>query len=647
MIVLNRFFTLIFITLLSTFGFGQDYGKYDSIYTPIKGVSGEAQFDYYTDIDHLIVKNGAFKFVSDNSDTTWRTVNEDQSWEGHYTENKKQGEWTYKTSKHELDIISIEDDHLEYDLRTIRTELKANYKQGIPDGLWVSNSEIINKNEAPSFFEKVEITFKKGKAEGPYSYQFLEANKSVGEISGTFKNGLFDDIWQFKYFKDANQIREKRYYTNGILTALIRSKNMGQQDSIAFRLSPQTQAVLNSNEKSHFINRPFSIEFNDGYPRTSVYMQSQLEGNAKLRKTHNQLLRFDKTWLNKQKFAFGANRGRYLLTKDEEIYITQWFRIEQDFQFLVEKIKEHEIRDFGESKDSIALFTIAWVEQQENLFNDLGLLSQIFLSKEIEFYYRDDLLKQRTIDVLRKDSIVFGKDYNIIEYEISEENQKNVFTYLLENYKQRILIGKAINEALNASHTSSSIEDELERLPKRIAAERARLDSTFTPNTKDKAVNALLTHINDDFLEGSIKRNYEEFQNTEDLEQKKMLRDTILVELNSVSQLYTAAYAGAERSVYVDSLYTEYVFDAFTFSDNVPSRVKKRLFDQVQKIQNELIEKATKSETPSECLEYVQKIAEVQVVLIYLRDKQTKSLEKSLNRANSLDEKLKLLNEVL
>ena len=38
--------------------------------------------------------------------------------------------------QYELEINSIEDNHLEYDLRTIKTEVQANYKHGVPDGIW-------------------------------------------------------------------------------------------------------------------------------------------------------------------------------------------------------------------------------------------------------------------------------------------------------------------------------------------------------------------------------------------------------------------------------------------------------------------------------------------------------------------------------
>ena len=277
----------------------------------------------------------------------------------------------------------------------------------------------------------------------------------------------------------------------------------------------------------------------------------------------------------------------------------------------------------------------------------MGTLSQVFLSKEIEYYYRDNLILKQAFHLLETDSIHIDNKVKAIHYETSEEDKKNVFTYLLSNYQERIKVGKLLDAELSKNETSSSLEDELERLPKRIAAERAKLDSIYNPDKRDKNVDLLLTHINDNFLEGTIETNYEQFKTTKDLDEKKQLRDSILIDLNGINQIYSLATSISERYTYVDSLYTEYVFDAFTFSDNVPSRIKKKLFDQVQKVQTDLINRAIETDTPQECLKVIQEISNIQVILIYLRDKQTKPLEKSLNRANTLDEKLNLMHEVL
>ena len=146
-----------------------------------------------------------------------------------------------------------------------------------------------------------------------------------------------------------------------------------------------------------------------------------------------------------------------MVSENEEIYITQWFRIEQDFQFLVEEIKEHEIRDFGESSDSIAKFTIAWIENQEKLFDLLGTLSQVFLSKEIEYYYRDNLILKQAFHLLETDSIHIDNKVKAIRYETSEEDKKNVFTYLLSNYQERIKVGKLLDAELSKNETSSPL----------------------------------------------------------------------------------------------------------------------------------------------------------------------------------------------
>jgi hypothetical protein len=636
----------LFLFAFSGIALAQHDPVYDSAYS-INNLHGHATFEYYYDIDHLKVKNGSFEFKTKNADTAWTTINQEQAWKGHYAENKKDGEWTYTVVKHELDITDIKDDHLEYSLRTIRTEIFAHYKKGVPSGEWTFNSTLTEKDRPPRFYERIKLTFKKGLAQGEYQHELLEKSGNIAKVNGLFNKGLFEGRWELSY-TDENYVKtnETRIYVNGILTDLIKIKGE-QTDSIHFKLSPATQTVLQENSKGHLINKPYSIVYNDGFPTASIYIQSQEDGNKLLKRAHSKLGRFDQALLKKQKFFFGANRGKYPLSEEDEKYITQWYRAEQDFQFVVDDVKAHEIRDFGKSEDSIALYAIAWVEHQEALFERFNALGKIFLSKEIEYYYREDLLLKRALELLSKDVLRIKKKEFVIEYPVDPEYHQNVFAYLWANYQQRINTGKAIDQALYDVSSSSSVNDEFERLPAIIKEEKAKLDSIKQPKRFSKNSERLLLHIDQDFVEGTIKRNYERFIELKNKTEKKQLRDSILLDLNDVSHIYTTSIKISEQADYIDSLYTEYVFDAFTFSDNVPARIKKRLYDQVQKIQNELLAQAVETKTPKECLEVLTEMKNVQDILIFLRDKPTRALEKELSRANTLEQKLEILYEVL
>src|SRR5690606_42005167 len=101
-----------------------------------------------------------------------------------------------------------------------------------------------------------------------------------------------------------------------------------------------------------------------------------------------------------------------------------------------------------------------------------------------------------------------------------------------------------------------------------------------------------------------------------------------------------------ERAKELDSLYTDYVFDPFTYSDNVPTRLKKRLYNIVtEEMNTQLIEKAQTDYTqPGEVLKRLNKIYALQDRLFFLVDKNTIKLERKLRRAKSLNERLNLLN---
>jgi len=193
--------------------------------------------------------------------------------------------------------------------------------------------------------------------------------------------------------------------------------------------------------------------------------------------------------------------------------------------------------------------------------------------------------------------------------------------------------------------TSASLEDELAALPEQIAAEKQIVDSLYSVDFIE-STDDLLTQISSKFFKQNIEEAEEIFSSMEDSEAKKDLGDSILIDLNTLKRIHGEALRIESRAEYVDSLYTEFMFDAFTFSD-IQARVKKRLYDQVIDIQDELTKQAVRADNPKEALDLLEEVYKAQGALIFLRERKTRPLERSLARAKELSEKLALLHEAL
>ena len=98
----------------------------------------------------------------------------------------------------------------------------------------------------------------------------------------------------------------------------------------------------------------------------------------------------------------------------------------------------------------------------------------------------------------------------------------------------------------------------------------------------------------------------------------------------------------------IDELYTEYVFDPFTFTERVPSRLKRRLYELVAvQMFNQMVDRATASNDPFNCEKVLNQLYEVQGSMYVLKDRNTKKLEGRLKRHDDLDERLNILSEEL
>ncbi len=629
------FLTLSLLFLLATQLPGQEY---DSAYTTKSGVKGHATFDYYYDLDHLLVKNGDFKFKSDVKDSFPTSVFEELMIDGEYSENKKIKNWSYELTRREVEILEIEDDRLVYELNTYRTKILGAYEKGVPSGEWTIKTNWINDKSEQKEVQSTTIQLRRGFANGSLSHSSTNKEGVISQVEGQFENGFFIGDWTFTTTSDNQSHTELRHYNKGVL-----EYTLTNGDTLTYPLSPLTTGILDGTARGEQVKSPISIEFNEGYPSASIYLKFQRPGNKLLAGIQNQLLQFDADVLQKQGVIFGAARSIFPLTTEEEELISEWNEAETLFQNEVTRVKEHEIKDFGSSQDSIAVISLDWIEQQEDLIETLSPLSQIFLSGEAEYYYRDGLLLENAISLLDSDTLTYNRQQYIVDYPTPAESKSSLLSYLVENYSARINIAQRIDQFLSELQTSASLEDELAALPLLIDKEKKLIDSLYSQEHSE-ATDEFLTQVSSKFFKGQITDAEERFEAMEDSEEKKSLGDSILINLNTLNRIHQEALRIETRSDFVDSLYTEFVFDAFTFSD-IEARVKKRLYEQVIDIQDELIKDAIRADNPKVTLDFLEEVYRAQGALIFLRDRKTRPLERSLARAKGLPEKLELLHE--
>jgi len=111
------------VNLIFSNVFSQNY-SYDSIYQPIPGITGKAQFTYKLANEEKKIKDGEFTFLRENKDSLAETNATYNFWEGKYEDNLKVDEWKYEVKNHIVKINEISDVALDYDILTEDDTLK-------------------------------------------------------------------------------------------------------------------------------------------------------------------------------------------------------------------------------------------------------------------------------------------------------------------------------------------------------------------------------------------------------------------------------------------------------------------------------------------------------------------------------------------
>ena len=112
-----------------------------------------------------------------------------------------------------------------------------------------------------------------------------------------------------------------------------------------------------------------------------------------------------------------------------------------------------------------------------------------------------------------------------------------------------------------------------------------------------------MQHLNSYFLEQEFPRLYDSYLTgvKEVQTPGKKAADSLFYLLESLQMIQEISTTLPDRAKTIDSLYTIYTFDPFTFNDKFPRRIKKKLYDLIAiDLYNELLNKISTNTSVSE-----------------------------------------------
>lgn len=623
----------------------QQIRQYDSTYTPAPEMQGTARFEYYEDKEGRKIKHGDFSFVREERSSDNRNAALYTSWKGQYNENQKVGEWTYESRNHLVSINSISEVSLDYSIYTIDEYLEINYKDGFPEGEILLESTLYADKQPEKRLKYFQTEMKNGRMHGEFEYFLADETEDILSVYGQLEDGLMAGEWGFNYHQD--DLRETRQYNQGVLLSITKSNGGGPKE-IKFPLSEGLIAALANEETDvELAGKPLSLHFSDGYPRTSRYIEEQQKGEDALMGILEEIFRYDQDIDLSRQLPLGTNRGFYPLTSDERKIIADWTKIEAKYRTNLRELNNLRIESLNLAQDKETRIILGWIEEQEEINDYIRPWNNILGKEQVEYYNREGLLKDYAWNLLSRDTVTIEDETRIFEYE-PKEKPENFLIYIVENFRDRNIMGDSLVERLSQKLETLETSREISGLNENIAQQKKEMDSIYSFPSNYNLVDYLLRKTRRDFGESIYKEELNRFAEEEDLDEKISIGQDLIVNLEIMKEIHATGINIATRREKIDELYTEYTFDPFTFSDQVPVRKKKRLYNFVQEqVIEKILSRAGENTTdPTEVLKDLQLAQQMQERLVFLEDKNTRRLERRLLRSDSLNESVELLNSL-
>lgn len=644
----QKIFSLLFLIVVLVDGlFAQKTETYDSIYRPTEDLVGNAVFNYYTQGGRKVI-DGDFKFENFESNSEANTRIEQNEWNGKYVEGVKTGKWTYERTLYNLEINGIENDELLYNLNPAVEITTANYMEGLPNGVWTYEYLVDNFTDT---LARWTAEFKGGKLDGKLRIvkKAMDSSDTRIEIEGVAQKGLMDGKWIFTTKTDSTERIETRYYNMGILTRLLVEENGSFVKSVQYPLSPGMQTFVDSRiSEIAFTENPVSLVFNDGYPNRSIQITSQQFANDYLERWIDQIYRFDSDMMSQIGLPFGVVRGIYPVSESEEQRIGEWLTLEADFRELLNQMELKFDENFTYTKDSTLLSIQKWKQHQDSILPYYRSWSSILAKENVQYYYRKGLLVNYAEDVLDADQIIVQGD--TVEYVYSDKT--DLFDDFLEVIyvltERRLKKGKALLEKYQERKSELDLKTRITANRQELEIGINRLDSIFSSSSNANNFQPELEYIKTELYRSKFQSHYNKYRTQDNFtpEREQAIVDTLVHELNLIESMYNKVLNLDLKVKQIDTLYTELTFDPFTYSDNIPTRVKKRFYElTMNKLLSDIRTAILNSSSIDEANRYFAQIERLLKRMEYYVDKDTRKMEKRLRRANTIEERMALLNE--
>lgn len=609
--------------------------NYEGSYTNLVNRTGDLKAEFIMNDEDTVFDGDFFFVIKQDLKDGHRFIKE--TYQGIYEKGLKQGKWEYDQLDLNYSVIDIENEKVKMIYWGKKEVMDAIYEKGVPEGLWSYAFFHVDSSGGQKVEKVGSIHFENGKAKGEFAFRSLTRPRY--EISGTFDSiGRLHDAWEIVYFMDTNHIREQRIYDDGFLKYLIKKDAESGEliDSLVY------EEVINKLETKTVPKAEgnYNLLFDDGFLTESPLIQSQIDGNKLLQNAYETFLWADlgRGSLDGAKHDFNPGTGRFEYDLPES-FINDLNTMRSDLKQIIKRsdsllndprfeIYFHQSEILSKSQ-AILLYE----KQKSNEILELVNSRADSLYRHIDRdVYFADIYKtyMDRIDTLKYDFDGESKTFivnEIIEKDLSPFYKLQDAVAVLNDLSENAMVDiRKEFELMLQKERLTALENDMIFTSKKIKSQFTKMPGSLAYDVHNKCI------------EPWKNTKWQQYTNLDDLKTKESEGRYILGVLEDLEEIKDDLDRIESRELKIDSAYTEYVFDPYTYSENIKKRIKKRLYDDVAIEYYERLKKELTglkhAEDLNDKVEYIKKL---QSRLIELSKENTRSLEKKLRKSSDFE----------
>lgn len=626
----------------------QELFRYDSLYEVKEGLLGKADFQYSKDRSGTPLRQGAFSFVAAQMDTTCATRAKDVVWTGSYKDDLKDGAWEYTELLQEVEVVGFTDTFkVNLLLSTLRERIRGTFDKGVPEGPWTLSSRAFENGRPIGAGSSASLLMSQAKVSGRFEAAGTDVRGHPYRISGEALDGLMVGPWELELTVNGSVVREVRDYVKGFLRTL-RRMDAGTGDTLLvvdFPLSKEVQKVMEGGRTSlRPANVPLSLNFSDGYPRSSTYLSVQRPGGALIDQVLKQVFKNDDGVYRTNGLPLGTNRLIHPLSDTEEQLLASWPELVRDYEESVMRLASLQ-DEFSRFATNDTLEHIhRWVALQQDVLGSIAPWGRSFENKEIEFYDRKGMLLDHAAETLLMDSLHLPHSEVIILFgEASRE--EGLLQFVTANMEDRMLYADSLERLYQDVIAGLSLDESIASLASRIEEVAASTGKALRDGVTDERVAPFADRMRSVYVDAQLNEAVSRFRDfNASREVQRAFGDSIVSAYAEVEDMLQVASRIYRRADAIDTLYTEYVFDPYTFNDRFPRRIKRRLYQfAAEETFAMLVAEALRATDAALMRRWLQRIEDMQRMLVSVLNEDTARMERRIRTKMTLEQRLELL----